>query len=57
MTLSQHLKRIMQMPDIQEEFAAAFLDAIPTGPAALKRAESRRADAGQACQRERYMLR
>ena len=35
MTLSQHLKRIMQMPDIQEEFAAAFLDAIPTGPAAF----------------------
>ncbi len=47
----------MQMPDIHEKFAGAFLDAMPTGPAALKRAESRRADAGQACQRERYMLR
>lgn len=47
----------MQMPDIQEKFAGAFLDAMPTGPAALKRAESRRTEAGQACQRERYMLR
>ncbi|OZI53633.1 Bug family tripartite tricarboxylate transporter substrate binding protein [Bordetella genomosp. 5] len=36
-TLSQHLERVMQMPDIQEKFSGAFLDPMPTGPTAFAR--------------------
>jgi len=35
--LAQRLAQILQMPDIQEKFAASFLDPMPQGPDAFTR--------------------